>query len=68
MIRLFRLTGAGEGSHDRDMERMQPLAKEQLNLIQKIENKTQSKIKQTNQKEAKPYAEIFLVLESKINY
>ena len=26
--RLFRLTGAGEGSHDRDMERMQSLAKE----------------------------------------
>lgn len=26
MIRLCRLTGVGEGSHDRDMERMQPLA------------------------------------------
>jgi hypothetical protein len=49
MIRLFRLTGVGQGSHDRDMERMQPLAKEQLNLIpKKIEYKKLNQTQQIN--------------------
>jgi hypothetical protein len=40
----------GEGSHDRDMERMQPLAKEQLNLIPKIEDKNSNKKQKKEEK------------------